>query len=330
MRGWCYTVAGEAVDVLELGEIETPALAAGEVRVRVARSSVNPTDAKRRATGRELASLGRITPHNDGAGIIEAVGTDVDEKSIGQRVWIFGAQHGRPHGTGAEMCTVPEGYAQPLPDALSMADGACLGVPAVTAYAALFSDGPIAGQTVLVTGGAGRVGRYAVQMAAAAGARVVATAGNDDNLAVCRDLGAETAASYRDGNWAAGLRETLGGGVDRVVDPEFGANIDAISGLLNPNAVIASYASDAVPAPSVAFNPLMLINTTIKAVNIYAMPAGFRAEALTAVSRMIAGGDLSHAVDRVLPFDQLPAAHQATEAGGTRGAVQVDIDGSIT
>ncbi len=334
MRAWWYDTAGDAVAVLTRGESDAPAPDAGEVRVRVARSAVNPTDTKRRASGRELGTLGRIVPNNDGAGVIDAVGAGVDKQRLGQRVWIFGAQHARSHGTAAEFCTVPSAYAQPLPDSVSMADGACLGVPAVTAYAGLFSDGPIAGLTVLVTGGAGRVGRYAVQMAKHAGARVVATAGNDANLDICRDLGADHAINYRDAYWAGAIRDALGGdGVDRVVEVEFGANIEPVLTTLNPNAVVASYASDAVGAPALPFLQLMYNNTTVKAFSIYGMPAGLRAESLAAVSGMIdpsgTGVSLRHAIDRVLPFEDLIAAHQAVEAGATQGAVQLDIDGSL-
>ena len=143
MRAYWYEKAGSAYDVLKFGEIQTPIPGRGEVRVKIAVSAVNPTDGKRRISGRELGKFRRIIPNNDGAGTIESVGEGVSKSRIGQRVWIFGAQANRPFGTAAEYCVVPDIYARLLYDEENFSNGACLGVPAVTAHHALFADGNI-------------------------------------------------------------------------------------------------------------------------------------------------------------------------------------------
>ena len=183
MRAVWYESKGPAAEVLVAGEMPDPEPGPGEVRVRIAVSSVNPTDVKRRREGRELGRFARIVPDNDGAGTIDRVGAGVPASRFGERVWVFGAQAGRPFGTAAEYTCVPARFAIPLPDNASFADGACLGVPAVTAHRCLFADGPVRDRAVLVSGGAGRVGAYAVRMAKRAGAFVIATASSPAKLA---------------------------------------------------------------------------------------------------------------------------------------------------
>jgi len=172
MRAAVYSRTGPAREVLSLTDLLTPEPAAGEVRVRLAWSGVNPSDVKSRG-GRWPMVFPRIIPHSDGAGIIDAVGNGVSPERLGERVWTWNAQWGRSDGTAAEYVVLPSAQAVALPPAVDLEAGACLGIPALTAYHAVTMDGGVAGKSVLVAGGAGGVGHYAVQIAKARGARAV-------------------------------------------------------------------------------------------------------------------------------------------------------------
>ncbi|RMH49245.1 MAG: NADPH:quinone reductase, partial [Alphaproteobacteria bacterium] len=183
MRAAVYRRTGPAEEVLTVEDLPDPVPGPGEVLVRVHASGVNPADVKRRGgwLGQRMDHP-LVIPHADGAGEIIATGPGVDPARRGQRVWLWNAQGGyggpgRAFGTAAELCALPQSQAVPLPAALSFAQGACLGIPAMTAHRAVFADGPVAGRTILVAGAGGAVGHFAVQFAAAAGARVIGTAG---------------------------------------------------------------------------------------------------------------------------------------------------------
>ena len=325
MRAVWYEKKGPAAEVLVAGEMPDPEPAPGEVRVRIAVSSVNPTDVKRRAEGRELGKFARIIPNNDGAGTIDRIGAGVPQTRVGERVWVFAAQHGRPFGTAAEYTCVPSRFAVRLSQDVSFADGACLGVPAVTAHRCLFADGPIRGQNVLVSGGAGRVGAYAVQMAKRAGAFVIATA-SLPKLAQVKDLGADIALDYRRPDLADGVRLATGGkGIERIVDAAFGANIAMAPKILAPNGVISSYASDGAPEPKIPFGPLMVLNATVRLVFIYGMPEAAQDAAFSETNKLLAAGALKHRVGLKLPLARVAEAHAAVEGSTATGSVLVDI-----
>lgn len=328
MQAVWYEEAGPANAVLTAGEMPTPGPAAGEVRVRIAYSAINPTDVKRRERGRELHLFERIVPGNDGSGVIEAVGDGVPASRVGERVWLFGAQAGRPFGTSAEFCCVPARYAQPLPKGTSLKDGACLGVPAVTAHRALFADGPVDGLTVLVMGGAGRVGRYAVQLAKWRGAQVVATASSEAKRALARELGADHTVDYRRPDVGKEIRRLVGG-VDRVVEVAFADNIPTMPEILNPNATISAFASDNEPEPRVPFHALMYNNTTIRLFSIYGMPETAKDEAFRDIGAALAEGRLSHAVGCEFPFADAVRGHEAVEWGECDGAALLEIDATL-
>src|SRR5210317_174797 len=227
MRAAWFESFGSAQDVLQIGQQDTPVPESGEVLVRLATSGVNPSDVKKRAGSfPNLLDDGFVIPNSDGAGIIEAVGDDIDAGRVGERVWIYQAQYGRRFGTAAEYVAIDARRAPKLPDAASFEIGACLGIPVMTAHRCVFADGDVAGQTVLITGGAGRVGHYAVQWASQAGATVVATASNDEDKAVCTAAGAAHVVNHRDDDVASEIMAATGGElVDRVVDVEFGGNL---------------------------------------------------------------------------------------------------------
>ncbi|WP_430437485.1 NADPH:quinone reductase [Oceanibaculum nanhaiense] len=323
MRAVWYEKKGTP-DVLVLGEMPDPVPAAGEVRVRLAVSGVNPTDSKRRSNGRELDRFPRIVPHQDGAGVIDQVGEGVDPSRIGRRVWVFAAQAKRPFGTAADFTCVPSDYAIDLPEGTGFDAGACLGVPAVTAHRSLFADGDIKGKTVLVTGATGRVGRYAVQLAKWAGARVIATASTPEKRAEAEALGADVAIPHGKELLEA-AKEAAPKGVDHVVDVAFGTNIEAVTVLMRPNGTIATYASDAVPAPVLPFHLLMYKNINIRLVAIFDMPEAAKRQAFADITRCLTEGGLKQRIDRRFPLDQVTAAHAALESGEIQGSLLIDI-----
>src|SRR5512145_1680418 len=225
-----YGRTGPAREVLSVGEIETPEAGPGEVRVKLAFSGVNPSDVKTRGgvRSRDLP-FPRIVPHSDGAGVIDEVGAGVPPARVGERVWVWSAAWGRPSGTAAEYVVLPAAQAVPLPANTGFDAGACLGIPALTAYHAVHCNGGVAGKTVLVAGGAGGVGHYAVQFAKLGGARqVIATVSTEAKAALARAAGADVTLDYRSEDVGQRCLELTGGaGVDRVVELDLAANLKA-------------------------------------------------------------------------------------------------------
>ena len=227
MHAAWFEAFGPARDVLKLGELDTPEPGAGEVLVRMHTSGINPSDVKKRAGSfPNLLDDGFVIPNSDGAGVIEAIGEGVDKSRIGERVWVFQAQYGRRFGTAAEYVAISSNCAPRLPQKAGYEVGACIGIPVMTAHRAVFADGDVDGQTLLITGGAGRVGYYAVQWASRAGANVIATASNDADAETCRQAGAHQVVNHRDKKFAKAVLDANGGElVDRVFDVDFGANL---------------------------------------------------------------------------------------------------------
>jgi hypothetical protein len=188
----------------------------------------------------------RVIPNSDGAGIIDQIGDGVTQLSAGQRVWLFnGQRNGRAFGTAAEYITLADYLVTPLPDDLSFAAGATLGIPCMTAWCSLFGDARITGQTVLVTGGAGAVGHYAVQLAKWGGARVIATVSSPTKDMEARLAGADLVVNYRTEDVVAkvmAFSETRG--IDRVVDVDFGGNLATTLKIMAMNSTIAIYATN--------------------------------------------------------------------------------------
>src|SRR5438094_1431594 len=223
MRAALYRDMGDAAEVFEVGEVDRPEPGPGEVLVRVHASGVNPTDYKARSGAVPRPIDDFQIPHQDGAGVIEAVGAGVDPGRVGDRVWLWLAAAGRRWGTAAEWTAVPQDQAVPLPGGASRELGASLGVPAMTAHWCVFADGPVTGKTVLVAGGAGAVGHFAIELAVRAGARVIATASSQEKAELARKAGAAHVVNYRDADAADQIRAAVGQ-TDRVVEVALGAN----------------------------------------------------------------------------------------------------------
>jgi NADPH2:quinone reductase len=265
----------------------------------------------------------RIVPHSDGAGVIEAVGDGVDRARVGERVWVWNAAWQRAMGTAAEFVALPAEQAVRLPDGVGFAEAACFGIPAMTAWYAVMGDGPVAGQTLLVTGGAGSVGRYAVQMAQAAGARVIATVSSDAK-------GAHSTAgewiNYRTTDVAGAVMDlTDGTGVDRIVDVDFGANQAVDLALVKPGGVIAAYASAAEMVPRLEFYPFMFKNVRLHMLIVYQLAGEKRREGERQLTDWLAAGVLRHAVVAGGGLADCAAAHALVASGAKLGTVVLDI-----
>jgi NADPH2:quinone reductase len=325
MRAAWYERTGPAADVLKFGDLPIPEPGPGEVRLRVIASGLNPTDVKSRGGSRAMPAP-RVIPHQDGAGVIDKVGAGVPASRVGERVWVYIVQWQRAWGTAAEYTVVPARLAVTLPGNTSFAEGACLGIPAVTAHRCLFADGPIAGQTVLVTGGAGAVGHYAVQLAKWAGARVIATVSSKEKAASAAAAGADHTVNYRTGDAAKEILELMGGaGVDRVVDVDFGGNLGVSLKVLKVNGVIATYASMGEPEPKLPFYALMAKNATVRPVLIYTMPERAQDEAASDIVRLVEAGRLLHVIGARFPLERIVEAHEAQESGKVTGNIVVEV-----
>jgi len=328
MRAAWFESFGSATDVLQLGEQDTPTAGPGEVLVRVATSGVNPSDVKKRAGSfPNLLDGGFVIPNSDGAGVIEGVGEGVDEKRVGERVWIYQAQYGRRFGTAAEFVAIDSSRASSLPDNTSFEVGACLGIPVMTAHRCVFADGDVAGQMVLVTGGAGRVGHYAVQWASQAGATVIATASNDEDKAACEAAGATHVVNHRGDNVVGAVMEATGGKlVDRIVDVEFGANLATSIEILRIGGTIATYSSTQVTEPKLPFFQMMYKDVTVRFVIVYAMPEAAKEHAIADIEKALSADALQHRVAHTLPLDDIARSNELVEQGSIRGAVVLTID----
>ena len=327
MKAAWFKTFGPAREVLQLGEMDRPVPGPGEVLVRLATSAVNPSDVKKRAgSAPGLLDGGAVIPHSDGAGMIEAVGEDVDAGRVGERVWVYQAQHGRRFGTAAEYVALDQRRAARLPDNTGFDAGACLGIPVMTAHRCVFADGPVEGLTVLVTGGAGRVGHYAVQWAAQAGATVVATASNEDDRAACLDAGAAAVVNHREAGWAGQvLSATQGRKIDRVIDLEFGQNLGEVLDLVRVSGTLVTYGSAAVPEPVLPFYRMMFMDLLLRLVLVYDMPEGAKEQAIEDINNALEHGRLLHRIALVMPLEEIARAQEIVERGRIRGCVILDM-----
>jgi NADPH:quinone reductase len=308
-----YERYGPAAEVLRVAEVERPSPRPGEVLVRVVVSAINPTDFKSRSGATPRPIDGFQIPHHDGAGVIEEVGDGVDPGRAGQRVWLWFAASGRRWGTAAEYTVVPEHQAVPLPDNASFELGACLGVPAMTAHWCLFADGPLAGQQVLVAGGAGAVGHYAIELGIRAGAEVVTTVSNPQKAELARKAGASHVVNYRDGD-AAGQIQARIGQADRVIELALGANLALDLAVTRPGGTIVTYAAEPSD-PALPVRACMTANVLMRFVLLYGVAPEALGRAVADISAAVAEGALTELPGRRFSLPDIVAAHEAAEAG---------------
>ena len=337
MRAVVYSQAGEP-DVLHLVDRPLPEPGAGEVRVRVAVSGVNPTDwkARRGSTGEPVDPP--VVPNQDGAGTVDAVGEGVDPSRIGERVWIWEAAWRRVDGTAQEFVTLPERQAVPLTDGLSFDVGASLGIPALTAQICLTASesGPrrlrpdaLSGQTVLVAGGAGAVGHASIQLARWAGARVIATVSGDEKAKLAQAAGAQEIVNYRAARAAEEILRLAPDGVDLVVEVAPAANAALDAAVLAANGTVAAYATDGGNEVGLSVRELMGRNVRYRFVLVYTVPPAVKDAAVADVAAAAAAGVLEVGAGAGLPLHRFPleqaaAAHGAVEEGAV-GKVLIDV-----
>lgn len=322
-----YRRFGAAAEVLKYEDIPTPVPGHGEVRVRIYASGINPSDVKNRAgiVAREMP-FPMIVPHGDGAGVIDSVGAGVNETRVGERVWIWNGQFRRAFGTCAEFITLPSQQAVSLPANVSFREGACIGIPALTAHRAVSFGQDIAGKTVLISGGGGAVGHYAVQFAKLKGATVIATASPGARAEHARLAGADHVLDYRLEKLSDAVLElTNGQGVDRVVEVEFGTNLPKIVTMVRPEGVVFVYGSAGEMQPKVNIQTLMMRGITMHFRSVYLMPWSDRQPAIADLTALMQQSRVTHAIGSVLPWEGVVAAHEAVESGSVVGNVVVDV-----
>lgn len=322
-----YEQTGPAREVLQVGDLPEPVAGPGEVRVRLRWSGVNPSDVKSRAGLRNaVMPFARVVPHSDGMGVVDAVGASVDPQRVGQRVWVWNAAWGRAHGTAAQYVVLPRQMAVPLPDTTSDEAGACLGIPAMTALHALLARGGVAGQRVLVAGGAGAVGHYALQFCRLLGARqVLATVSSTEKAAIAQQAGADVAINYRTESVKERVREaTQGHGIDRIIEVDIAANAALDLELLRPGGDLMVYGSGK-PGFELPFFPLIVNNLSFGFFIVYNLSTADRQQAQSTLHGWLARGQLSHAIAQRVPLAQIAQAHEAVEQARVPGNVVVQL-----
>jgi NADPH2:quinone reductase len=325
MRAAFYEKNGAAREVLRAGEVETPQPAAGEVRVRLFTSGVNPSDVKSRAGLTRKIGFPRVIPHSDGAGEIDGVGEGISPGRLGESVWVWNGQWRRPFGTAAESITLPAEQAVPLAGRTSMEEGACLGIPAYTGYQAVYLTGAGEGATVLVAAGAGAVGHYAIQFAKHRRATVLATVSSAAKAELARAAGADHVIDYKREDVGERVMGITGKrGVDAVIEVDLAANAKLLPQVLAPNGVVAIYGSGA-PDATIPFQFLLQNDIALKFFLVYLMPSTLRARATAEITHMLERGELVHNVARTLALEDIVAAHEMVEAGSAMGNVVLRV-----
>lgn len=328
MRAAFYDRQGPAREVLRVGEMPVPEPGPGEVRVRVAVSGIHVSDlGKRRGWRGSTMAYPRVIPHSDGAGVIDAVGPQVDPARVGQRVWVFLAQSRRPFGTAAEYVAVPSGHAVVLPEQVALEQGALLGITGITGHRAVFTDGPVRGQSIVVTGAAGAVGRAAVAVARRGGATVIGTVRQAGQVDQALAAGAHRVIDVAGLDADAAARQILAvapGGVDRVAEVAVDTGIAVDVEILKIGGVVTGYAAGK-PEPPVPFWELCVKNITVRFLGDEDFPEEANQAAAADLTEAMAAGDLRYPIAGRYPLEQIADAHEAAEQAGATGRIVIDL-----
>lgn len=327
MKAAIYRKIGPAAKVLEVVDLEIPVPAPGQVLVKLYASGVNPTDTKTRAGIFPIqGEWSHILPHHDGAGVIEAVGSGVSEERVGQRVWLHSVQWGGADGTAAEYAVCPDENAIPLPNEISFEAGATYGVPLLTAYHAATMDGPLDSKTLLIQGGAGAVGNYAIQIAKYKGATVIATVSSSTKAKAALDAGADYVINYIDEDIVKRVSEiTSGVGVDHVIEVNLGANATRLPGILKNGGFVAAYGSDTFTAD------FPMVEAVIQQMRlgffiVFMLPNDVLNNAITDLTSMLDAGHIKAPIHERFPLEEIAKAHEAVDAKSTIGNVVVTLN----
>jgi len=325
MHAAFYEKNGPAREVLKIGEVETPRPGPGEVRVKIAASGVNPSDVKARIGSTRKIAFPRVIPHSDGSGVIDMAGDGVPAARVGERVWTWNAQWLRPFGTCAEYVTLPSELAVRLPASTSFEAGACLGIPAMTAYHAIAVAETKPGVTLLVSGGAGGVGHYAIQFAKMAGANVITTVSSPEKAKLAKAAGADHVIDYKRENVGERVMTlTDKKGVDAVIELDIAANAKLMPQVLRPRGTIVVYGTGA-PEGEVPLFFFLRSAIALKFIYVYELTKAERDSAIGAISRALEAGTLINNVAATFPLAEAIAAHEAVEQGKVLGNVVVTI-----
>jgi len=324
MKAAWFAKQGPAAEVFQVGDLPDPEPGPGEVKIRVRASGVNPTDTYTRAGLRGMTMpFERIVPNQDGAGEIVAVGKGVPASRVGERVWLYMAQWERAFGTAAQYCALPSERAVALPDDCSFFEGACLGVPWLTAHYAIHCDGPVRDKIVLVAGGTGAVGYYAVQIARLAGAQVIATVGSAQKGEVARAAGAHDVIDFRAEDVGARLQAlTRGKGAERIVESQFAKNAPLYPKLLAKKGTVIIYGAGGAEG-TIAASWGIRNQPTLKFFIMYELAPEWYARIAADFTQLQTAGKLKHLPVREFPLERIAQAHEAVEKGnsGTRMVV---------
>lgn len=315
MKAAYYERNGSAREVLLVREVETPKPGPGEVRVKLATSGVNPSDVKSRQGLARKIAWPRVIPQSDGAGVIDAVGDGVSQARIGERVWIWNGQWKRPFGTAAEYIVLPAAQAAALPERVSFAEGACLGIPAMTAYHAVALANVGQGGTLLVSGGAGAVSQYVIQFAKARGATVITTVSSPEKAKAAQEVGADHTIDYKREDVGEKVMQITGKrGVDAVIEMDLSANAKLLPTVLRPKGSVIVYGTTPEATIPAAF---CLVNSIrLQFFLVYELDETERANAVSAINRALTDGTLQNRVAQpTYTLDDIVAAHEAVERG---------------
>lgn len=324
MQAAWYDKQGPARVVLQVGEMADPEPGPGELRIRVAVSGVNPGDVKKRGDAFGLGmAFPRVIPHSDGAGEVDMVGDGVSGDWLGERVWCFGAQTGRPFGTAAEYTVVPARQAILLPEGVTLEQGACLGIPGITGYRAAHAAGPVSGRVVLVRGAAGAVGSCAVQMARRAGARVVAVVRSREDESLARGTGAQEVL-IAGPTLVDDIRGIAPDGVAHIIEPSFAANIAEDTEVPAAGGSIATFASDDAGA-TIPYWPLVFKNVAVHFLGSDDFPLHAKIAAARDLNAALKSGWPGLPIADRVPLAETAAAHETVENASRRGRVIVMI-----
>lgn len=313
MKAAYYERNGSARDVMRVGEVPTPQAGPGEVRVKLATSGVNPSDVKARQGSRKIA-WPQLIPHSDGAGVIDQAGDGVPQSRIGERVWVWNGQWQRPFGTAAEYIVLPAIQAVKLPDGISFEIGACLGIPAMTAYHAVLLAEIGKGSTVLVTGGAGAVAQYVIQFAKAIGATVIATVSSPDKAALAREVGADHTIDYKNEDVTARVMAITGNKpIDAIIDMDIASNAKYVAGVLKAKGNVIVYGTSN-PQATIPAGFGIPNATRYQFFIVYEITAAERERVVTALTKALEAGALKHRIaPHTFRLDDIVAAHEAVE-----------------
>jgi len=325
MQSAWYERNGPAAEVMVVGEQPTPQPEAGEVRVKLHCSGVNPSDVKSRMARPLGGPL--IIPHSDGAGVIDAVGHGVDTARLGERVWTWNAQWQRPLGTAAEFVCLPSAQAVSLPEDVSYQAGACMGIPGLTALQAVRLAGDVSQQTVLVTGASSAVGHYVTQMLKRQGAKVIGTVGSEIKAKHAKAAGVDHCVFYKTEDVVTKVKElTDGKGVDSIIDMDFSTTIQWMAqGVMRPHGHLVCYGSNQPAEVSLSFRPMLFNSFTLSFFLVYDLTPTDRSVCLSQLGEMLKQHQLTHSIGAEFKLDQVALAHETVETGKLVGNVVINL-----